>query len=303
MPELDREQRRIVRLIRREGRNIRDPRTRRVYERAAVQTGLVESGLRNLTYGDADSQGWRQERASLYPDPTNLRASIRRFREEFEQHYSPGERSYDVAAQVQRPAEQYRGRYRDVKGQAARILRQVGGGLPAPGPAYETIPGVDRSAERDAVMRSYFFDGSGQGDLLALKQGLDSAQDTPSRRVRVRSPRSQPNRTAGGETSIGAIIREAERRGLTVGEHPSRGGVDPVHTEGSWHYKGAAADITGDPRELARFKRWLRKRHGRDLEELIFNAGGGRNLKNGRRVGPGFYSGHTTHLHVADDDR
>jgi hypothetical protein len=47
--------------------------------KAAVETGLVESNLSNPRGGDADSAGWRQERSSLYKDPTNLDASIHRF--------------------------------------------------------------------------------------------------------------------------------------------------------------------------------------------------------------------------------
>ncbi|MGH2761393.1 MAG: hypothetical protein ACRDLD_02240 [Thermoleophilaceae bacterium] len=50
---------------------------------AAAETGLVESGFRNLAYGDADSTGWRQERSSIYGSgpqgPRNVRQSAKRF--------------------------------------------------------------------------------------------------------------------------------------------------------------------------------------------------------------------------------
>lgn len=53
---------------------------------SAVETGLVESSLRNLNYGDADSTGWRQERSSIYgtgpTGPQNVKASARRFYDE-----------------------------------------------------------------------------------------------------------------------------------------------------------------------------------------------------------------------------
>lgn len=126
VPRLTREQQRVLDVVLSEQRFIRDPRARRVFRRAAVQTGLVESGLRNLRGGDADSQGWRQERASLYPNPRNLRASARRFRQEFQDFYDPGEKAWQVAAQVQRPAAQYADRYRRVAPQAKAILRQLG---------------------------------------------------------------------------------------------------------------------------------------------------------------------------------
>lgn len=194
MPELDKEQRKIIRLIRREGRKIADPHLRRVYERAAVQTGLVESGLRNLPGGDKDSAGWRQERASLYANPTNLRQSIRRFRQEVQQQYDPGEKSYEVAAQVQRPREDLRGRYREEAGAAARILRGApnpAGGVEGSGPSYRTIPGVDNSTTRRELMQGYFSNHDPNA-LLQLKASLDSAQDTPSRKVRIASNRPGP---------------------------------------------------------------------------------------------------------------
>lgn len=91
--------------------------------RAAYETGIVESGLRNLSYGDADSAGWRQERASLYPNPTNVPASVRRFFNETDQLYR-GQSAGRLAADVQRPAAQYRGRYAEHRDEAIRLLRK-----------------------------------------------------------------------------------------------------------------------------------------------------------------------------------
>lgn len=93
---------------------------------SAVETGIVESGLRNLTGGDADSQGWRQERASIYPDPRNVSHSVQRFFREWTQFADPGETAGQIAAQVQRPAAQYRGRYDAVRSQAMSIIRSMG---------------------------------------------------------------------------------------------------------------------------------------------------------------------------------
>jgi hypothetical protein len=87
--------------------------------RSAFQTGIVESGLRNVSYGDADSQGWRQERASLYPDPRNLKKSVKRYFNEADQHYA-GQTAAELAADVQRPAAQYRGRYAEHKDEGVR---------------------------------------------------------------------------------------------------------------------------------------------------------------------------------------
>lgn len=102
--------------------------------KSAVETGLVESGLRNLNYGDADSQGWRQERASLYKNPTNLRASINRYFDEATGFYKTGRYSNagSLAADVQRPAAQYRGRYNEVAGQAEQLIDRFGNRVNAP---------------------------------------------------------------------------------------------------------------------------------------------------------------------------
>jgi hypothetical protein len=85
---LDQEQQKVLDALLAAGRQIKDPRTRRVYERAAVQTGLVETGLRELGHGDADSQNWRQERESIYGPQwsrtggaLNTPASAARFRD------------------------------------------------------------------------------------------------------------------------------------------------------------------------------------------------------------------------------
>jgi hypothetical protein len=116
----------IVAAIRREAAKVDDPQKRNRYLRAALQTGIVESGIQNLHHGDADSQGWRQERASLYPNPTNVTASVRRFFAEAAQH-DRGQPSWELAADVQRPAAQYRGRYKDVASEAAKLAHTGAG--------------------------------------------------------------------------------------------------------------------------------------------------------------------------------
>jgi hypothetical protein len=87
---------------------------------AALTTGAVESNFRNLPGGDRDSQGWRQERSSLYKDPRNLKASVRRFYAEAAKH-DRGQSVGELAADVQRPAAQFRGRYAQHLGEARRI--------------------------------------------------------------------------------------------------------------------------------------------------------------------------------------
>lgn len=97
---------------------------------AAVETGLVESGLRNLSYGDGTSVGWRQETASSYGSVArrmNLTGSINRF---FSEVMGLGSKSRgmtagQIAQAVQRSA--FPGRYDQMRGRALALLGSAGG--------------------------------------------------------------------------------------------------------------------------------------------------------------------------------
>jgi hypothetical protein len=100
---------------------------------AAAETGLVESyGFKNLPGGDADSQGWRQERTSIYgtgpQGPTNVRASARRFFEEAKTDPGPRATAGQLAQTVQGSA--FPERYDARRPEAAAILRAFEGGRP-----------------------------------------------------------------------------------------------------------------------------------------------------------------------------
>lgn len=99
---------------------------------SAYETGLVESGIENLPGGDSDSQGWRQERKSLYPNPTNVKASINRYFDEVKRIDPHGKTAGDIAADVQRPREDLRGKYHLRRSDALKILHQQEGSTGAP---------------------------------------------------------------------------------------------------------------------------------------------------------------------------
>jgi hypothetical protein len=48
---------------------------------------------------------------------------------------------------------------------------------------------------------------------------------------------------AAGPLDIVALGRFLQSFGFQVGEHPAFGGVAPVHTDGSWHYRNGAIDV------------------------------------------------------------
>lgn len=211
-PEQRKIAKRIVRIGRKRGESRREI-------KAALETGLVESNLKNLSYGDADSAGWRQERASLYKNPTNVKASVNRFYDEtsaVEDQYS---RAGDLAAAVQRPAAQYRGRYQERAGEADQILKQLGGmsgrggsrpvqkrDLSAASPAsygapsFESTPGVDNTGLRQSLMQGYLADRGKPDALLSLAAGLQGAQDVDPTTTLV--PGKKLRRSGGGSTLV-----------------------------------------------------------------------------------------------------
>ena len=53
--------------------------------------------------------------------------------------------------------------------------------------------------------------------------------------------------------------RQAQKMGLHVGENETFDPVDPVHTDGSFHYKNRAIDVSGDPAAMRRFYKFVLK--------------------------------------------
>lgn len=116
----------VVAAIRRIGqqRYGSDPRKLRRYLLGGYATGIVESGLKDLPGGDADSYGFRQQRESIYGRQP-LNTQINNLFNEFEQ-YDRGQSVGELAAAVQRPAAQYRGRYAQVLDQARALANGAG---------------------------------------------------------------------------------------------------------------------------------------------------------------------------------
>lgn len=124
---------------------------------AAAETGLVESGFRNLDYGDADSQGWRQERTSLYgtgPNgPTNVPASADRFFAESVTDTNGtrgrGMTAGELAQTIQASA--FPERYDQVKPQAAQLLRAFQEGVGADPKAVQQLRVAKQNARAEGI--------------------------------------------------------------------------------------------------------------------------------------------------------
>jgi hypothetical protein len=232
-------------------------RRRRRYRRAATAIGIVETGLRELRGGDADSENWRQERRSVYGrqwaqtgGPNNTRASVRRVLGELAQH-DRGQPIGQLAADVQRPAAQYRDRYGKALPQARAILRGTptgrgGAGRGATGGDTGTVrlgrPDVFNLARRTSFDQAGFeqaqrrslvaqmLQRSGRGNSSLFRTGLlstaapDPAQFTSSRLVssitRGTDPLLIPGGGGGGELAPGRASKavRAARKRLGVSE-------------------------------------------------------------------------------------
>lgn len=296
-------------------------------KKAIVEAALVESNGRHIRYGDRDSVGILQQRPSMgWGSPND---SIEKDAKDFLSRAIKLDKSFkgssgQLAQAVQRSAfpDRYDQRGRDAAkyigqggGQSSGGMGQVSGSVTA----SATVPGVDRSKERMLAKLQYLQSpeqaqptmGSG---LIGLKQTLDTLADTPAQTATATKKYStnvpmgaSPN--ASGKVDITQLAAMAKRYGLRVGEDGVNDKVDPVHAPGSYHYRKtshgnarAAFDASGDPAKMESFTRAVAQKYGKHLKELFWNGPGATNIKNGKRVGKGFVSGHTDHVHVADVD-
>jgi hypothetical protein len=69
----------------------------------------------------------------------------------------------------------------------------------------------------------------------------------------------------GQPETVLSLARAAEKMGLAVRENKKFDPVDPVHTQGSWHYRfggTGGADISGDPKKMAAFTKFVLRKTG-----------------------------------------
>jgi cell wall-associated NlpC family hydrolase len=130
-----------------------------------VMAGLVESGLRNLNYGDADSVGFFQMRVSIWNQgdyagyPDNPELQLKWFLDKAaavkEQRVAAGKPVDDPGsygewvADVENPAGAYRGRYQ-LRLEEARGLLEAGGGSDSNGSGDGVAEQVDAVAGGDS---------------------------------------------------------------------------------------------------------------------------------------------------------
>jgi hypothetical protein len=255
----------VIREILRQGAKLPAD-VRRRYILAALETGRIESNFTNPAGGDADSQGWRQERASLYRDPRNLKDSVARFYQEAAQQ-DRGQKSYQLAADVQRPAKQFRGRYKTAASEALGLLAGTGtGNVPSPRidlrTPVQSTPGVPAVAP---IQQNMDMDARRAAAFSFLQAGG------------IKNPMA----VQALASTITALRQQPAPPVSTVATSPGRVAVPLPKTS---HGSGQASPTRGV---------------GGPLLELFWQGPGGINVKDGNPEPQGFVSGHTDHVHVA----
>lgn len=314
--KLDSEQRKVVKRIigigKRRGESPRDIVT-------ALITGIQESGLRNLAGGDADSEGWRQERRMYYPNPRNVKASVNRFYDELDKA-GPGTVG-ERAQAVQRSA--YPGAYQPHVAEARTLLRRfnrkVGGGPQTasqsvmPGKGQKVGPPVkpvDIKDNPDYKLAALDFikNRDKPGAAIAFAQQKKSieasnqARRVPQKEVQGKGSKQRllkPNqsaKTSGTPLSGDALTvgKKLEKMfGVTVTS--STGGN---HVPGSYHYQGRAVDIGGTPDQMMKAYKYLVKNLPLQKKTELFYDPAGFYFDNSTKI-KGKIGGHSDHIHLA----
>ena len=150
-----------------------------------VMAALVESGVKNLNYGDADSVGFFQMRKGIwdqgaykgFADKPELQVkwfldqaeAVKKQRIARGQSVTDPKQFGDWIADVERPAAQYRGRYAMRLGEANGLLGSAGA-APAAGGQVAAAPAGPAAAADAAAAAAGGGGGAGPKALAALKE-------------------------------------------------------------------------------------------------------------------------------------
>jgi len=313
------------------------------HERAIelVAAANAESGLRadatNKSSGAAGffqllSQGYRdraQKLGGLYDPRANTMAILPDYQSYWRSHpnAAPGEAARDVERSGM-GADFY-----DDTGQFSWL--RGGGSSPAASPGVAAAPPGTTAApspqlvgpSQQELRRQFALQliqsrrarrTGGDPNQAGLMQALSAVRrgpqyETPSAAASVTTgpgmsfpaePLPSGKGSANAATMM-ALMKEAQRRGLRVGENPYFDQVDPVHVTNSLHYQtfpqtfngralGRGADITGTPEQMAAYFNWVRAYYP-GINELIYDPLGS---SFGGTFSNKPYGGHRTHVHV-----
>jgi len=143
--------------------------------KALVEAGIVESGLRNLNYGDRDSKGFLQQRPSQgWENPTHVPTATKSFLDRAKRANTEGGSAGQLAQRVQRSA--FPARYDEKAGQADAILKTSASSAPK---ASKASAAPNNDAARQQAVLAYL--QSNSKNPLDLALGYRQAQqDQPA---------------------------------------------------------------------------------------------------------------------------
>lgn len=149
---------------------------------AAIETIGVEANYGNPNKGDRDSLGAFQQRASWGSAESrlNVRESARRFFDTARsmRQGTQFKHAGDLAAAVQRPNAKYRGRYQARRGEALKVLQQIGQGPAVP---HGASAGGSLAADlQDDPSASGFDPSRGMTSLLEMTRPAAPAVTPPT---------------------------------------------------------------------------------------------------------------------------
>jgi hypothetical protein len=127
--------------------------------------------------------------------------------------------------------------------------------LPSSGGGGKTGASSGASGVHGSKVLELIFNDGGSG------YGIKNGADVDGRSVfsGVWGGHADHVHVAAGPKTVVELGRIAQDRfGLHVGENPHFGGVNPVHVPGSYHNKGEAIDVSGDPKKMAAYARFVR---------------------------------------------
>lgn len=281
--------------------------------KSLFEAGLVESGLQNLDYGDADSLGALQQRPSqgwAHATSPYLGAI------DYLNQAIPLSGKYGSAGELAQAVQRskYPGRYAAVGAQAASIL----GGLPAPKTSSAAAPvpagsSTGGTATGAAPSSSASVAQPQVGDFSSLLASLGATQQQPARQFAGLTPPSfaaaAPFAQGSQPGILGSSVPQAPAQDQTQNalglvaalapQIPATGSTSPATA--STAVSGAANVPTAPAAPKA-----AGGAHGSGVLELIHNDGSGPGfgIKNGQTVNgsqvfSAVWAGHQNHVHVA----
>jgi hypothetical protein len=251
-----------------------------------MMASLVESGMRNLNFGDADSVGFFQMRVGIwnkgeyagFPDKPELQ--VKWFLDQAEavkkQRIARGlpiddpNQYGEWIADVERPAEQYRGRYQLKLAEATNLARASGGGS-SPAPAVPETPAAPQTpaapeapaAPEEAVAAAAAADDKPDGarpehaaeDEFMAARAKDASVESPHESasfLKAVSP-EMAKAHASGASPEEAVAAQASGAPAAPADPTAAASMAPVDLT------GVPADYPGDDASQQELAKWLAK--------------------------------------------